>query len=100
MLAAPALLVCRLQLPSKISGPEDLQEKRRQELTAYLQQLKQTHSDSTQNAELTFGADFYSLVQRLSQQRKTEFESTRGTTLTFFPCAPQHNSLASWCHII
>ncbi|KAL3150652.1 hypothetical protein ABBQ32_000452 [Trebouxia sp. C0010 RCD-2024] len=69
--------VSRLHLPDELSKSHDLQEARRQELTAYLQQLK--HKQSAEpSADLTFGKDFYSLVQRLSQQRKTEYESIRG----------------------
>ncbi|KAL0034494.1 hypothetical protein WJX79_005414 [Trebouxia sp. C0005] len=56
---------------------ESEQEQRRQELTAYLQRLKQNPPDSKQ-AGTTFGAEFYSLVQRLSQERKTTYESIRG----------------------
>lgn len=59
---------------------ESEQEQRRQELTAYLQRLKQNPPDSKQ-AGTTFGAEFYSLVQRLSQERKTTYESIRGALL-------------------
>ena len=70
--------VCRSHLPAELSSSDDHQQARRQELTAYLQQLK--HKQSVEpSADLTFGKDFYSLVQRLSQQRKTEYESIRGT---------------------
>ncbi len=56
---------------------ESEQEQRRQELTAYLQHLKQNPPDKKQ-AGTAFGAEFYSLVQRLSQERKTTYESIRG----------------------
>ena len=53
------------------------QEQRRQELSHYLQQLKERPNDS-KPARMAFGAEFYSLVQRLSCERKTEYESIRG----------------------
>lgn len=66
-------------MPTELSDVEALQEQRRQELTTYMQQLKQKQSVNGQIADLTFGADFYSLVQRLLQEKKTEYESIRGT---------------------
>ncbi|DBA91774.1 TPA: hypothetical protein ACH3X1_003363 [Trebouxia sp. C0004] len=56
---------------------ENEQERRRQELAAYLQHLKQNSPDRKQ-AGITFGAEFYSLVQQLSHERKTTYESIRG----------------------
>ncbi|KAL0053140.1 hypothetical protein WJX82_001504 [Trebouxia sp. C0006] len=56
---------------------ESEQEQRRQELTAYLHHLKQT-SPNKKQAGTAFGAEFHSLVQRLSQERKTTYESIRG----------------------
>lgn len=56
---------------------ENEQEQRRQELTAYLHHLKQKSPDK-QHAGMGFGAEFYSLVQRLSQEKKTTYESIRG----------------------
>lgn len=70
--------MCRSHLPKELSRSDSLQEARRQELTAYLQHLKHKHF-ADPSADLTFGTEFYSLVQRLSQQRKTEYESVRGT---------------------
>lgn len=73
-----ACTIRRSHLPKEPSSSNSLQDARRQELTAYLQHLK--HKQSAEpRADLTFGKDFYSLVQRLSQQRKTEYESVRGT---------------------
>jgi hypothetical protein len=56
---------------------EGEQEQRRQELTAYMHHLKQKSPDE-KPAGMVFGAEFYSLVQRLSQERKTTYESIRG----------------------
>ena len=68
----------RSHLPKEVCRTDSLQEARRQELKAYLKHFK--HAQSAEpSANLTFGTDFYSLVQRLSQQRKTEYESVRGT---------------------
>ena len=68
-------------LLSAATAPEVLQEQRRQELTAYLEELKQQHGTTPQDAELTFGASFYGLVQQFTQQRKSEYESNRGVAL-------------------
>lgn len=69
--------ICRLLLPEDYGTSSSLQEARRQELTTYLQHLKhKQHAEPS--ADLTFGTDFYSLVQHLSEQRKTEYKSVRG----------------------
>lgn len=81
-----ARTTCRLHVPSELSRSSSLQEARRQELKAYLQHLKRKQS-AEPGADLTFGSDFYSLVQRLSQQRKTEYESIRGTA-SVVNCSP------------
>lgn len=85
----------RSHLPIELSGSFDPQEARRQELTAYLQSLRQNQS-AEPSTHLTFGTDFYSLVQRLCQQRKTEYASIRGMLGT--PSAQQHllSDIACW----
>ncbi|KAL3137762.1 hypothetical protein ABBQ38_005025 [Trebouxia sp. C0009 RCD-2024] len=77
LISSPTSWPAKSHLPNELSKSDDLQEARRQELTAYLQHLK--HKQSAEpSADLTFGEDFYSLVQRLSEHRRTEYESIRG----------------------
>ena len=69
--------VALLYRTADLHSLETQQEQRRQELSHYLQQLKERPNDS-KPARMAFGAEFYSLVQRLSCERKTEYESIRG----------------------
>ncbi len=73
----PVVHVLHTYRVADLPSLESEQEQRRQELTAYLHHLKQKSPDKEQ-AGTAFGAEFYSLVQRLSQERKTTYESIRG----------------------